>query len=200
MKKCKWLLLIVLIFSYFLTPYLPPAWGWENGVLEWLQVAILASGLVLNGFWWHETRSANLLSSARFLAWAILLWVIMLGRELSWGRVFFASGFDPVTGPTFIPLAELSYGWIIKLVRTVIIVLFLYGVIRYSLYKTPFRVLKKGQFPVAELLITIFAFVVVLIGEKMHLQVMEEYYEVFAYLGLILTAYGMKVALQKEDY
>ena len=200
MKNCKWLLLFGVFLSYFISPYLPVAWGWENGLLEWLQVAILVLGLVLNYIWWQEAKSANNFSNSRFLAGAIPLWLLMIGRELSWGRVFYLNGFDAVNGPSFLKLDQLPYGFLVNPLLAIIIVVWLYVVIKYALYKIPYELLKERRFPVAELVITVLAFAFADLGEKkLHLQSMEEFNECLAYLGLILTAYCVKTALRKES-
>ena len=110
MENCKWLLLLGVLLSYPISHYLPLMWGWENSLLEWLQVAILALGLVLNYRWWQQAKADNNLSNTRFLACATLLWLLMIGREISWGRVFYPSGFDVVNGPSFLTLTQVPYG------------------------------------------------------------------------------------------
>ena len=192
-------MLLGVFLSYFINPYLPVAWGWENSLLEWLQVAILALGLVLNYTWWQEAKVTNNFSNTRFLAGAMPLWLLMIGRELSWGRVFYLSGFDTVSGPSFLKLAQLPYGFLVNPLLAIIIVVWLYVVIKYALYKIPYELLKERRFPVAELVIAVLAGIFAEIGEKkLHLQSMEEINECLAYLGLILTAYCVRTALRKK--
>lgn len=197
----KWILLTGVLLSYFISPYLPISWGWENSFLEWLQVVILAVGLVLNCKWWHNAKSNGHHKSACFLFWASPLWLLMIGRELSWGRVFYPNGFDAVNGPSFVSLTQLPYGAIVNPMLAVVIVIWLFAVIRYGLYKVPYQLLKEKCFPVSELAISILALAVAGFGEKMlHLPVMEEFDECIAYLGLILTAYCVKKALSQKKY
>jgi len=193
-----WILLAGVLVSYFISPYLPLSWGWENNFLEWLQVAILAIGMTLNYRWWQNVNATIDSASALFLASTLPLWLLMIGRELSWGRVFFPSGFDAVSGPTFVSLAELPYGTFVNPLLTVIIVSWLFVVIKYRLYRIPYELLKTKNFPIYELLIVILALLVAGYGEKkLHLPVMEEFDECVAYLGLILTAYRIKNALKR---
>lgn len=195
----KWILLTGVLLSYFISPLLPASWGWENSFLEWLQVVILAIGLVLNCKWWHDAKSNTDYGSSRFLFWTTPLWLLMIGRELSWGRVFYPNGFDAVNGPSFVSLAQLPYGAIVNPMLAVIIVIWLFAVIKYGLYKIPYKLLKERLFPVSELAIAILALVVAGLGEKkLHLPVMEEFDECLAYLGLILTAYCVKKAFLKK--
>jgi hypothetical protein len=199
-KQCKYFLLIGVLLSYFISDYLPVEWGWENSLLEWLQVAILVVGLILNYTWWQEAKSMDKnTNNARFLLWTIPLWLLIIARELSWGRVFYPRGFDAVAGPSFLPLSQLPYGPIVYPLLTIIIVVWLYMVVKYRLYKIPYELLKGHRFPVADLIITAFAFIDADIGEhKFQLQNMEEFDECLAYLGLILVAYYVQKALRKE--
>ncbi|SFL98641.1 hypothetical protein [Pelosinus propionicus] len=198
MKYCKWILLVGVLLSYFIAPYLPVSWGWENSLLEWLQVVILALGLFLTCVWWQEARSAGDRPAARFLIWAIPLWLLMIGRELSWGRVFYPSGFHAIDGPSFLPLSQLPYGPFVNPALAVIIIIWLWAVIKYELFKVPYRLLQEGRFPVSELIITVLAFIAAELGERhLHLQNMEEFDECFAYLGLVLTAYCVRNALRR---
>lgn len=199
MPPIKWILLTSVLLSYFISPYLPDSWGWENSLLEWLQVIILSLGLALNCKWWQDAKSAGDFTTARFLNWATPLWLLMIGRELSWGRVFYPNGFNTATGPSFLTLAELPYGAFVNPLLAIIIVVWLYAVIKYGLYKIPYQLVKERRFPASELAITFLAFVVAALGEKkLHLPVMEEFDECLAYLGLILTAYCVKAALRSR--
>ncbi|WP_312518594.1 hypothetical protein [Anaerospora sp.] len=193
----KWILLAGVLASYFISPYLPISWGWENSLLEWLQVVILSAGLVLNCKWWQDAKAIGNASASLLLFSALPLWLLMIGRELSWGRVFYPSGFDPVEGPIFLSLAQLPYGAIVNPLLAIIILVWLFAVIKYGVYKIPYQLLKEQRFPASELVIAVLALVIAGIGEKqLHLPVMEEFDECIAYLGLILTAYRVKNALK----
>ncbi len=195
----KWILLAGVLASYFISPYLPISWGWENNLLEWLQVVILLVGLALNFKWYQDAKATDNSSATLFLASALPLWLLMIGRELSWGRVFYPSGFDPAEGPTFLSLAQLPYGAIVNPLLAIIILVWLFATIKYGLYKVPYQLLKKRRFPTSELVIAVLALVIAGIGEKqLHLPVMEEFDECIAYLGLILTSYRVKNALKQK--
>lgn len=197
----KWILLVGVLLSYFISSYLPLSWGWENNLLEWLQVVILSVGLVLNYKWYHDAKTIRNTPASLLLVSALPLWLLMIGRELSWGRVFYPIGFDPAEGPLFLSLAELPYGAIVNPFLAIIIVVWLFAVIKYGLYKIPYELFKERRFPTSELIIAILALVIAGIGEKqLHLPVMEEFDECIAYLGLILTAYRVKCALKQKRY
>jgi hypothetical protein len=190
---------MIIIFSYFIGSHLPPSWGWENSPLEWSQVVILSMGALLTGLWRQEAKSSGRYHHACFFAWAIPLWLLMAGRELSWGRVFYPVGMDSISGPFFIPVSQLPYGPIVYPVITAVIVMWLFAVTKYKLYVVPYELFQQGRFPTGEFLLVILSFVIAYIAEKqLHFEIMEEIVECVAYLSLILTAYRVKVALQQE--
>lgn len=200
MYLLKYFLLITVILSYFVGSYLPPSWGWENSPLEWSQVVILSLGALLTGFWWYQARSVGQYHHACFFAWAIPLWLLMVGRELSWGRVFYPLGIDPISGPYFVSVSQLPYGAFVYPILTVIILSWLFAVIKYRLYAIPYELFQQSRFPTGEFLLVVLSFIVAYIAEKqLHYEIMEEIVECVAYLSLILTAYRVKVSLQQRN-
>lgn len=200
MHLLKYPLFILVILSYYISAYLPINWGWENGPLEWFQVVILAVGALLTSYWWQEARSSRQLHHARFFAWAVPLWLLMIGRELSWGRVFYQAGLDPITGPYFISAAQLPYGKFVYPVLAIIILSWLLVVIKYKLYAFPFDLYRQRRFPTGEFILVILSFVVAYVAEKhLHNAIMEELVECVAYLSLVLTAYRVKLSLQGRN-
>ncbi|CQR73379.1 hypothetical protein SOV_51620 [Sporomusa ovata DSM 2662] len=198
MYLCKYILIIIVILSYFIGSHLPPSWGWENSPLEWSQVVILSVGALLTAKWQQEAKSDGQYHHARFLAWSIPLWLLMVGREMSWGRVFYPVGFDPITGPFFISVSQLPYAPIVYPMIAVVILSWLFAVIKYKLLAVPYKLYQHGRFPTGEILLVIFSFIVANIAEKLlHFEIMEEIVEDVAYLSLIITAYRVKVALKQ---
>jgi len=196
----KYPLFVLVALSYYIGSHLPITWGWENGLLEWAQVAILVVGVLLTGYWWQEAKLVRSFHHARFLAWAVPLWLLMIGRELSWGRVFYQVGLDPISGPYFITVAQLPYGKFVYPVIAIIILTWLFAVIRYKLYAIPYELFRQERFPTGEFLLVVFSFIVAYIAEKhFHNATMEEIVECVAYLSLVLTAYRVKVALQQRS-
>ena len=117
------LLLTVLLFPLGLS--LPAWWGWENGPIENTQVVILIAGAVLA--WLAARHNRNDSQIRKLWLWTIPVWLLMIGRELSWGRVFF----DPVTvgpgGPMFPSIHAIWYGRYVYPVITIIIISTLCG-------------------------------------------------------------------------
>jgi hypothetical protein len=190
---------MIVILSYFIGSHLPLSWGWENSPLEWSQVVILSIGALLTGKWRQEAKAAEQYHHARFFTWAIPLWLLMAGREMSWGRVFYPVGIDAATGPFFISVSQLPYGPIVYPVIMVVIVMWLFAVIKHRLYAIPYELFQEGHFPTGEFLLVIFSFVAANIAEKhLHFEIMEEIVECVAYISLILTAYRVKATLQQR--
>lgn len=200
MSLLNYPLLAVIAFSYFADSTLPLTWGWENGPLEWSQVVILATGALLTGCWWQEAISSRRFHHARLFAWAIPLWLLMIGRELSWGRVFYQAGLDPIEGPYFISVAQLPYGKFVYPVLAMIILSWLFAVIKYKLYAIPYELFRQGRFPTSEFILVVLSFVTAYIAEQhLHKAIMEELVECVAYLSLVLTAYRVKVSLEQRN-
>lgn len=200
MSLLNYPLLAVIAFSYFADSTLPLTWGWENGPLEWSQVVILAAGALLTGCWWQEAISSRRFHHARLFAWAMPLWLLMIGRELSWGRVFYQAGLDPIEGPYFISVAQLPYGEFVYPVLAIIILSWLFAVIKYKLYAIPYELFRQGHFPTSEFILVVLSFVTAYIAEQhLHKAIMEELVECVAYLSLVLTAYRVKVSLEQRN-
>lgn len=200
MSLLNYPLLTVIAFSYFADSTLPLTWGWENGPLEWSQVVILATGALLTGCWWQEAISSRRFHHARLFAWAMPLWLLMIGRELSWGRVFYQAGLDPIEGPYFISVAQLPYGKFVYPVLAMIILSWLFAVIKYKLYAIPYELFRQGRFPTSEFILVVLSFVTAYIAEQhLHKAIMEELVECVAYLSLVLTAYRVKVSLEQRN-
>lgn len=198
MHLCKYFLMTIIILSYFIGKQLPPSFGFENSPLEWSQVIILLMGALLTVKWRQEAKSTARYHHARFLTWAIPLWLLMAGREMSWGRVFYPLGVNPTTGPFFISVSQLPYAPMVYPTIAAVILLWLFMVTKYKLYAIPYQLFKQGRFPIAEFLLIIFAIAVANTAEKlMHFEIMEEIVECVAYLSILLTEYRIKTTLQQ---
>lgn len=92
------LLLLALLAAYPVSLALPVTWGWENGVLEVLQVLALLAGCVLALRAWRRGRPAPL---AALALCAVPVWLILAARELSWGAVLAAPLALTEHGPHF---------------------------------------------------------------------------------------------------
>lgn len=98
-KRASFWLLMGLVLSLPLAQLLPVSWGWENGPLETLQAFILLAGSLTAA--WNAWRQRHQ-NGAAIWRIATIFWLCMLGRELSWGAVFYAPlGMDAHSGPLY---------------------------------------------------------------------------------------------------
>jgi hypothetical protein len=189
------ILLLALMFPAGL--WLPPSWGWENGVIENLQILILAEGLVGSCFVaWNkrdDRRSRNL--------WLCLTpcWVLAILREVSWGRVFYPVSIG-THGPKFITLQQLPYGFLIKPFVIIVIVVTLITV--YWNAKGNF--IRYKQLPVLDLAILLVAAIIAVLCDKnmlLHLhsyhQILEEWAELTVYWSIVSIV--MIIGLRKQN-
>ncbi|MEL7634792.1 MULTISPECIES: hypothetical protein [Sporomusa] len=123
-----WVSLFLAVLLFPLGLLLPEWCGWENGLIENSQVAILIFGAFLSWRLAHHNRDDRQIHN--LCLWMIVVWLMMVGRELSWGRVFF----EPITtgpdGPTFPSIHAIWYGRYVYPVLTVIIISTLIGLWR----------------------------------------------------------------------
>lgn len=188
MSYYRILSLLLLSIGLFASDWLPPEWGWENSVIEWSQVIILSLGLILS---WRR-------SSSSFALFSTPLWLILIGRELSWGRVFFPIGINQ-SGPHFPALKELWYGPAVYPIVTAILLFWLFAVLRYKLYMIPIRMIKQSVFPWANLSLVFLSVVTAYIAEKhMHRPAGEELCELVAYIWLVAISLEFKISYKKS--
>ena len=90
---------LLLPLGYVMPPYL----AWENGVLEMLQNIVLFGDMCLAAYFFCKTAGTGGKSIHRLWLAAAGYFLLLLGRELSWGRVFFPTGMDS-HGPTFVSM------------------------------------------------------------------------------------------------
>ncbi|MBP2635337.1 MAG: hypothetical protein H6Q72_1244 [Firmicutes bacterium] len=188
-------LLLALMFPAGL--WLPTSWGWENGVIENLQILILAAGLVVSCFVaWNkrdDRKSRNL--------WLCLTpcWILAILREVSWGRIFYPVSIG-THGPEFITLQQLPYGFLVKPFVIIVIVVTLIAV--YWNAKGIFICHK--QLPVLDLTILLVAAIMAVLCDKnmlLHLhsyhQILEELAELTVYWSMVSIV--MNIGLQKKN-
>lgn len=129
-RASSWLLLTGLCSSYVLALGLPVSWGWENGPLESIQAVILLAGAFLAGIAGYQQRD---MAAGKVWCVAALLWLGMLGRELSWGAALSApSGMDALIGP-FYSSSLLWWKPAVVWVCSAMALLAIYWVVRYRL-------------------------------------------------------------------
>ena len=94
------------VYAVLLLPlgYVMPSYlAWENGLLEMLQNIVLFGNMCLAAYFFRKTAGTGRKSIHRLWLAAAGYFLLLLGRELSWGRVFFPTGMDS-HGPTFVSM------------------------------------------------------------------------------------------------
>lgn len=182
------LLLVVLLFPLGLT--LPPWWGWENGPIENTQVVILAVGVFVSFFAARNSQEDRQIRG--FWLWQIPIWMLLIGRELSWGRVFYPVAIG-TNGPSFLSIHQLWYGQFVYPLIAVVTLISLLG-----LWHNFNRSLlgPKLNLPAIDILLLTLAAIAaqfifektVIIALKPYAEVLEELAELIVYWCLVSIA------------
>jgi hypothetical protein len=156
MTPGTWFSLIVLVIALFCSTVLPASWGKENSPLEWLQVVILGFAVlaaILTAYY-----GVAPLHRRKLFLWSVPIWLVAIGRELSWGRVFYVNSFGE-----FAHLSDLWYGPYIKPLIIIISIITIWGLLRNDLPSEIKTWLKFGTIPILEILI-LFGTGIIVIG------------------------------------
>ncbi len=188
MKKARAALMIYLALIFPLSAVLPPWVSFENGPVENAQAVILAAFGVMCVFFFKHGASAV----RRMWLPSAGIFFILTARELSWGRVFFTEGYSPETGPIIIASSKMPYYTEIHAAVGVVLLLCLYGFVRYVPWK---RVLKEIPLPLPEILLLAVCVTLATLGDHGSMfghtirdQQVEELSELLMYLTLGHTA------------
>ncbi|MBP2656253.1 MAG: hypothetical protein H6Q73_3822 [Firmicutes bacterium] len=141
-----WCSLIVLVIALIGSKFLPTSWGQENSPIEWLQVVILEFAVlaaILASYY-----GVGPLHRRRLFLWSVPIWLLAIGRELSWGRVFYVN-----SAGEFARLSDLWYGPYIKPLIIIISIITIWGLLKQGLPAEIKTWLKFGTVPILEILI-----------------------------------------------
>lgn len=122
--KIRWFLLMASLALLPLVLQMPNSFSWENGPLEMAQNAVLLINMCICLYFFASTKDKNIhylwLNSAA-------LYLILLGRELNWGRVFFLKKMLS-HGPVFYSMEKLTNALLVHSLigLFVVVVLFLF--------------------------------------------------------------------------
>lgn len=182
----RWLFLLALSLLSFVaclfTDRMPLEWGYENSLVENIQMAVLAGALVLCA------TARNHRGFYRFAAAVVLL--LML-REVSFGRTIFF----PVEGQvdTYYKWKEIPYGWLAHWVIGAIMAAMAAVFILKRLWKSLWEIVLQKAFPVWGVVLMGFGVVLTSAMEKVFHDIVAEevselgMYLAFAYLVAVYT-------------
>jgi hypothetical protein len=180
-----WISIILLLSILPLGIVLPNWWGWENGPIEWTQVALLGLSLIFSLLMAWNSRNDH--QFADVWAWSSLLWVNLIGRDLSWGRVFFPIGND-FGEPKFISRQELFYGRYIHPTIAVMIIALIVGLWRTGKVK---KFLKTMPVPVLDVIIIVVATVFSTVYESGIIKMVHQYHQILEELSELCVYWAM---------
>lgn len=191
--KALVILCILAIIFIGLSFVLPIEYSYENHFLENLEVVILFLGIVICI---GKIRDFILYDSIKFYVALIIIYILMIGRELSWGRVFYPIDMDKNGEQIFVKVHELWYG---SVVYPTVGILILIALILLGVYFYQSR--RQGicwYIPLGEFL---FFIVTSILGQCVfdrglvqfgnYNQLLEESCEIIAYIALVCCTYDI---------
>lgn len=191
--KALVILCILTVIFIGLSFVLPIEYSYENHFLENLEVVILFLGIVICI---GKIRDFILYDSIKFYVASIIIYILMIGRELSWGRVFYPIGMDKNGEQIFVKVHELWYG---SVVYPIVGILILIALILLGVYFYQSR--RQGicwYIPLGEFLFFIVTSILSqcvfdrgLVQFGNYNQLLEESCEIIAYIALVCCTYDI---------
>lgn len=192
------ILLLLTIFLIALAFVLPIEYSYENHLLENLEVVILFIGFIFNIKMIFKTE---LYDSIKFYVASSVVYLLMIGRELSWGRVFYPVGLDNHGEQIFVKVQELWYGPVVYPIVgfLIILALLLLGYFAYQCKTKGIRINVPleafGLFVIMGILsqCVFDRGLISTLGD--YNQLLEENCEILAYISLLICSY--KISFKK---
>lgn len=197
-----WITFVLLLLWLPIGFAIPESWGWENGPVENFQFVFLAFGIYAS---WRASRTYkdDKLLHAWWL-WSIGAWILIIGRELSWGRSFFPST-PPGVAPEFLSKEEIWFGPYVHPCVFLVLVVLLAGLVwnfSWEKLKATVRIpiWDAISFFVCFLCFSLFEQDVIDVPDEYNMR-MEEVGETIAYwnLACIVFLNSFKMPKMKED-
>lgn len=191
--KALVILCILAVIFIGLSFVLPIEYSYENHFLENLEVVILFLGIVICI---GKIRDFILYDSIKFYVASIIIYILMIGRELSWGRVFYPIGIDKNGEQIFVKVHELWYGSVVYpivgiliLIALILLVVYFYQSRRQGIcWYIP---LGEFLFFIVTSILSQFVFDRGLVQFGNYNQLLEESCEIIAYIALICYTYDI---------
>ena len=184
------IIVAILIIPGYL--YLPDRFGFENSILENLQMFVLLLSC-------YFALTAKDKSNKKFFTFAFLILTILMIREVNCGRtIFFAK---PGEVNEFYRWSEIKYGWLAHPIFGTYIAAVAIYFFKNKLFINMWNLIKLCKLPILSLVLTIIAIVTGIYGEEvLHNAVFEELAELLFYVSLasILFLYSRNKTPNKK--
>lgn len=194
MHKTYYILIALMILLLPQAFVLPVEYSYENHLLENLEVLILCMGLV-NML--YRTVSLNKNKFNKFYLACGIFYIVMIARELSYGRVFYPIGIDKNGEQIFMNIHQIWYGPIVYPIIAVLVLIALFLMIQ------TYKYIKKEQIICSISRYSIRLFIIMMILSQIvfeknlikfladYGQLLEECTEILAYCSLVCFTYDI---------
>lgn len=192
MYKTYYILIGLMIFLLPQAFILPIEYSYENHLLENTEVCILGIGLITM---FYKIMKINIKKVENFYLACGIFYMVMIARELSFGRVFYPIGIDKNGEQVFVNIHQLWYSSIVYPIVTILVLLAIVLMVKTYKYIQKERIICS----IPKYSIRLFIIMLILsqvVFEKNLIvfladygQLLEECTEILAYCSLVCFTY-----------
>ena len=167
--------------------WLPQKFGYENGVLENIQLILLLIGFILCMKYKNNTPDTEN-SMVKFFRFAALVLIILFLREINCGRTIFF----PIPGEVnaFYGWKDIQYGWLAHPIYGLYMAYVAYYFFSNKIFATLWNIVKNVKFPILNIILMAVGMIWGTLAEEVfHNMVMEEITELLFYTSLMGIIY-----------
>ena len=178
------LAIIILLLTIPCSLYLPQNYGYENGLIENIQMAVLLITFIM---------CLKVINNRKFFVFIALIITILALREINCGRTIFFP--VPNKENAFYKWNEIKYGYLAHPIFGLYMLSVAFYFIRNKLFIPLWNYISKYTIPIYNVLFIIIGIMLSLYADKQnHNLVLEEMAELFMYISLagIIYIYGFK--------
>jgi len=194
MYKTYYILIGLMIFLLPQAFILPIEYSYENHLLENTEVCILGIGLITM---FYKMMKINIKKVKNFYLACGIFYMVMIARELSFGRVFYPIGIDKNGEQVFVNIHQLWYCSIVYPIITILVLLAIVLMVKTYKYIQKERIICS----IPKYSIRLFIIMLILsqvVFEKNLIvfladygQLLEECTEILAYCSLVCFTYDI---------
>ena len=179
LQNVTWISILSLVLLIPAVIFLPERCGYENGLIENIQLFVLFIGM-------YFAIIPKL--DKKFFTFVALVIGILLIREVNCGRTIFF----PIPGEVnqFYRWSEIKYGWLAHPIFGAYIAFVGFYFLKNKLFLNLWEKIRDIKFPIWYFFVLLAGMVFGLYAEKVHHLVMEEFAELVFYIALIGFVYS----------